>query len=68
MPFDYEHQQNESRNCNCNYNNVDSIIKRRSFDHSFKSCNSTDICTKYDTEAAGRIKLIANSQQNASEY
>ena len=36
MPFEYDQQQNEPWNCN----GVNSIIKRRSFDHPFRSCNS----------------------------
>ena len=42
MPFEFDDQQNEAWNCN----DVNSIIKRSSFQHSFKSCNSADISRK----------------------
>jgi hypothetical protein len=42
MPFEFDDQQNEA----WNYNDVNSIIKRSSFKHSFKSCNSADISRK----------------------
>ena len=42
IPFEFDEQQNEAWNCN----DVNSVIKRSSFGHSFKSCNSPDISTK----------------------
>src|SRR5215211_2081070 len=69
MPFKFDEQQNEAWNCN----DVNSIIKRSSFKHSFKSCNSADISRKSNNATKGThnanysISRKSNKSNNATK-